>query len=101
MTRRRVAFSGENTDVGRYCEYWKGGKSNLAIEYITTSINTVIYSTGCSSWIGQNFQCWHDEQKGWLLDDSFPLGAGGDTKFWLCLEDTRNLWIRDTGCRTG
>ncbi|PVI04992.1 hypothetical protein DM02DRAFT_725441 [Periconia macrospinosa] len=80
LSRFRTKFSGENTDVGAYCGYWKdadlcGGASNV--------------------------QCWRDDKQGWMVDASFVLGLGGDKQYEGCVTNTRNKWITQTGCRTG
>lgn len=80
MTRRKVRFSGENTDVAHYCTIWR---------------ETVQYPDAVN-----NLQCWTDGNSG-ELDVSYARTAMGDHLFWEVFADTLDYWRQDTHCRTG
>ncbi|KAF4954398.1 hypothetical protein FSARC_12141 [Fusarium sarcochroum] len=57
QSRRRVAFSSENTPPENYCKYWKGDM------YL------------------RNVQCYDSKDAGWVVDVSTDLGLVGDQVF--------------------
>ncbi|KAF5005800.1 hypothetical protein FDECE_7779 [Fusarium decemcellulare] len=78
MSRRRVAFSSENTPVENYCKYWHQG-SGL-----------------------HNVQCYNSEAaKSWVVDVSTPLGLGGDGDFNDNYVATLRSWRTEYHCATG
>ncbi|KAK4444794.1 hypothetical protein QBC34DRAFT_474318 [Podospora aff. communis PSN243] len=80
MTRFRTVFSASVIDPGTYCQYW--------------------HRFSC----GLNIQCgWDAGVDGgwWRVDASFVRGAGGDARYWECLDSTRLSWQKDYECMTG
>ncbi|KAF5027025.1 hypothetical protein F66182_901 [Fusarium sp. NRRL 66182] len=78
QSRRRVAFSSENTPTENYCKYWKGDA------------------------FFRNVQCYYSKDAGsWVVDASTDLGLGGDQTFNSKYMSTLKSWQREYHCATG
>ncbi|KAJ3549943.1 hypothetical protein NM208_g244 [Fusarium decemcellulare] len=78
MSRRRVAFSSENTPVENYCKYWQGDPGL------------------------HNVQCYNSEAaKSWVVDVNTPLGAWGDQVFNDRYVSSLRGWRTEYHCATG
>ncbi|KAF4341371.1 hypothetical protein FBEOM_4720 [Fusarium beomiforme] len=78
QSRRRVAFSSENTPTENYCKYWKRNDNF------------------------RNVQCYHSKDAGsWVVDVSNDLGLVGDQVFNEGYMTTLAAWRREYHCATG
>ncbi|KAF4975636.1 hypothetical protein FZEAL_7627 [Fusarium zealandicum] len=78
QSRRRVAFSSENTPPENYCKYWK---SDMYI---------------------RNVQCYQSKSAGsWVVDVNTDLGAVGDQVFNDKYVDSIRDWRIEYKCATG
>lgn len=83
MTRHRALFSAVGANPEHHCLDWFNPSDGI-----------------CRT--GVNIQCgWSDELESWHVDASFIAGPVGDLIWGLCVENTRQQWMDETGCRTG